>query len=97
MPQTPIQIVKERFKDKGGLVKAVKALATDRVGEAAASYRSLLEELDCRVLSEKKNPGKQRVTFIFRHTQKIPLEKLKELVDTKIDPQLKGSVDWEID
>ena len=68
-----------------------------RVAEAAAGYRGLLEELECRVLSEKKDPDKQRVIFIFRHTQKISLEELKEQVNTRIDPELKGSVDWEID
>jgi hypothetical protein len=29
MTQSPLQIVKERFKDKAGLVSAVQALATD--------------------------------------------------------------------
>ena len=75
----------------------IKALAEGRVAEAAAGYRSLLEELECRVLSEKKDPDKQRVIFIFRHTQKISLEELKEQVNTRIDPELKGSVDWQID
>ncbi len=34
MPKSPIALVKERFKDKAGLVAAVKALATDDLWNA---------------------------------------------------------------
>lgn len=75
----------------------VRALPPERVAESAACYRKLLEEHNCRVLSEKKNPVKQRVTFIVRGAQEMSFDQLQELLDTQIDPQLKGSVDWEID
>ena len=40
MPKSPLALVKERFKDKAGLVAAVKALATRRpVERQAAKYR----------------------------------------------------------
>jgi hypothetical protein len=34
MPKSPLALVKERFKDKAGLVAAVKALATDELWNA---------------------------------------------------------------
>lgn len=75
----------------------IRAIAADRVGESATSYRTLLEANGCKILSEKKDPGKKRLSFIFRTAQKISLDQLKELLETEIDPKLKGSVNWEID
>ena len=75
----------------------VRALAPERVAESAASYRRMFEQHGCRVMSEKKNPGKQRVTFIFQCAQNITLDRLQELVETELEPELRGTVDWEID
>lgn len=75
----------------------VRALPLERVADAAVCYRELLEGVGCKVLNEKKDPVKQRVTFIFRGTRQTSFVQLQELLDTEIDPQLKGSVDWEID
>lgn len=75
----------------------VRALPVERVAEAAASYRRLFEQNGCRVMSEKKNPAKQHVSFIFRCRQDVTLERLQDLVDTQIDGALRGAVDWQID
>jgi hypothetical protein len=75
----------------------IRALPSERVAEAAAAYRALLEQEDCRVMSEKKNPQKKRVTFIFRSTKHVTPQYLQDLLETRIDGSLKGSVDWQID
>jgi hypothetical protein len=75
----------------------VRALAPERVGDAAAAYRELLEQQGCRIVSEKKNPPKERVTFIFQSSHDVHPEHLSGLFDSKIDPDLRGTVDWEID
>jgi len=75
----------------------VRALPVERIAEAAVAYRTLLEQQGCRIMSEKKNPLKERVTFIFQTARQMMREDLENLLETKIDASLKGSVDWEID
>ena len=75
----------------------IRALPVDQVAEAATCYRELLKKHGCKVLNEKKNPERQRVTFIVQGAAEVGFDRLQELLDTEIDPQLKGSVDWEID
>ena len=74
----------------------VRALPLERVAEAAAAYRGLLEQQGCRIRSEKKDPGKERVTFIFQSARHVTRQHLEDLLETKIDASLKGSVNWEI-
>ncbi len=75
----------------------VRALPREVIAEAALAYRALLEMQGCRIISEKKNPAKERVTFIFRTSPDIAQSQLEEVLDTQIDASLKGSLDWEID
>jgi hypothetical protein len=75
----------------------VRALPSERVAEAAAAYRGVLEQQGCRIMSEKKNPGKERVTFIFRSARHVTRHHLEELLEAKIDASLTGTIDWEID
>ncbi len=75
----------------------VGALPSDRLAEAAAAYRALLEKQGFRIMSEKKNRGKERVTFIFQTAAYKKLGDLEELFETNIDASLQGEVDWEID
>ena len=75
----------------------IRALPSERVAEAAAAYRALLEQEDCRIKSEKKIPGKKRVTFIFQSSRDATHHRLEGVLETQIDESLKGSVNWEID
>ena len=75
----------------------VRALSSKVVGDAAVAYREVLEKQGCRVMSEKKNPAKGRVSLIFRALPDVRRRQLEELFDSQIDDSLKGSLDWEID
>jgi hypothetical protein len=75
----------------------VKALSAARVVEAAAAYRAVLEEQGCRIVSEKRSPAKERVVFTFRTRHRVTPHDLDEAFATRIDPALRGAVDWEID
>jgi hypothetical protein len=75
----------------------VRALPAQRVGESAAAYRTLLEQRGCRIISEKKNPGKERITFIFQKARHMSRHRLEDALETGIDPALKGTVDWQVD
>jgi hypothetical protein len=75
----------------------IRALPQELVAEAATAYRSVLSQEGCRILNEKKNPEKGRISFIFSISPGIPRSHLEELLETKIDATLRGSLNWEID
>ncbi|NND90247.1 MAG: hypothetical protein HKN42_05225 [Granulosicoccus sp.] len=75
----------------------IQALPKKRVAEAAAAYRTILERHGCFILSEKKYPSKERVTFIFRCGRATSLVDLEESLETGLDQSLQGALDWEVD
>jgi hypothetical protein len=75
----------------------VQGVNAQRLAAAAAAYRAILEQQGCRIMNEKRSPAKERVVFIFHSARSVTRQRLEELFEAKIDPVLKGSVDWEID
>lgn len=75
----------------------IRALPSEHFAAAAIEYRRVLEEDGCHVLSEKKDPAKRRVTFMFRAGGNRERGYLEQLLESKIDPSLKGAVNWEMD
>ena len=74
----------------------VRALNPECVVGAAAAYREVLEEEDCRIISVKKNPERGRVTFILRSAKSDICKNLEKSWDSRIHESYRGSVDWEI-
>jgi hypothetical protein len=75
----------------------VQVLTAETVAESAAAYRKLFEECGCRVLSEKKRPLKQRVTFLVSGPSGVSRQVLQDRIDEGIAGPLKGAVDWQTD
>jgi hypothetical protein len=75
----------------------INGLERENIAASAAAYRSALERLGCRVLAEKKNPQKQRVTLLISGPKHVKRDDLAERVDSEINASLKGTVDWETD
>jgi hypothetical protein len=75
----------------------IQGLPQERLNEAAAAYRDQIVKQGCKVLSEKKNPAKERVIFVVRGARGVTHERLEELFAANIDPALRGSVEWDID
>jgi hypothetical protein len=75
----------------------VQALDPERIADSAAAYRKLLEQNGCRVLAERKNPMKRRVTLLVSGPHGVRREELEALIDAGIESPLKGAVDWETD
>jgi hypothetical protein len=74
----------------------ITALGDDIFRDAEHAYRKLLQRLDCHVLSERKNPGKRRLTFVFRCSRSVDSACLEKTIEDGIDPALRGIVNWEI-
>jgi hypothetical protein len=75
----------------------IRALEPDHIAASAAAYRTLLEQHGCRVLSERKNPEKHRVTLLVAGPPGVSREQLEERVASGIEASLRGAVDWRTD
>jgi len=75
----------------------IRALDPERIAESAGAYRALLEQHGCRVLSERKNPEKHRVTLLVAGPPGVSREQLEERVASGIEDSLRGAVDWRTD
>lgn len=76
---------------------SVRALQPNQVADSAAAYRVVLEQEGCRIMNEKKNPEKGRVTFIFRGASDVSHNQIEKSLETNVDRSLQGFRDWEID
>lgn len=75
----------------------INGLSKENFAASVSAYRVLLEQHGCRVLAEKKNPMKHRVTLLIAGPGNLTRAELAGRVDAGIDAALKGSVDWETD
>jgi len=75
----------------------IRGLSRDIISEAAKAYRTALERQGCRIVNERKNPAKGRVSFIFQTSHCTDSERIKYFLETEIEPSLKGTEDWEVD
>ena len=75
----------------------IRGVAPETIREAAAAYRYVMLEEDCRILSEKKRPDRGRITFIIRSKNAALGKQLEEKFDTAVDESLRASADWEIE
>ena len=74
----------------------VRGLPHDCFNQAARAHRDVIEREDCRIISEKKDPDRGRVTFIIRSTHVNAGKNLESSLENEVEPSLMGSVDWEI-
>lgn len=75
----------------------IRGVAPETIRQAAAAYRSVMLEEDCRILSEKKRPDRGRITFIIRSKNAALGKQLEEKFETAVDESLRASADWEIE
>lgn len=75
----------------------ITAIHEEQMADAPAAYRGVLEQQGCHIMSEKKNPNRGKITFIFRTPRNMTRCQLENLLETKIDASLKGLLDWEVD
>ncbi|HSG63828.1 MAG TPA: MgtC/SapB family protein [Gammaproteobacteria bacterium] len=75
----------------------VRGLPPEQITRAATAYRHQLENQGCNIFSEKKSPEKARVTFLFRADRRMRREQLEKVLETTVEPPLRGTVDWGVD
>jgi len=75
----------------------IRALPEERMGEAVEAYRRALTGAGCKLIGEKKRPGSGRLRFTFRPGPNQSQEDIQDALEHRVDPALRGLVDWEID
>jgi hypothetical protein len=74
----------------------VRGVPNQSVTQAAHAYRAVIERETCRIVSEKKDPDRGRITFIIRSARADAGKHLEASFESQVDPSLRGSVNWEI-
>lgn len=83
------------FDAKPACTVEIKKIPGGQVAAAAAVYREVLTKAGCRVLSEKKSFGKERLEYVFRMPSQTTRDKLHELL-CAVPANVRGDVEWEV-
>lgn len=62
--------------------------------EAIAAYRHGLKKLNCKIINEKKNIPKSKVSFIFSSPSNLNKEAIERSLAQHIPEAERGSIDW---
>jgi hypothetical protein len=73
----------------------IKGIPAEKMLAAAAAYRGLLQGQGCRIAREEKKLNKEELQLIFQCSRSLTRQRLEQLLDSEIDPALKGTIDWE--
>ena len=74
----------------------IKGLKSKVFPEAVSAYRYWLKKLDCKIINEKKNIAKSKVSFIFSSPGNLHRENLENSLHRRIPEENRGSIDWNI-
>lgn len=74
----------------------IRELPRERLAEAIAAYREAIDKQGCRVLYEKQNCRKSRVTFVLKCKRGSSCERLEKILETEVDDTLAGIISWRI-
>ena len=72
----------------------IRGIPKGKFTESAAAYHEVLAQLACDVMMERKDPAKSRIRFTFRRPSDVDHSKLVDHIETSIDEELSGSVNW---
>ena len=75
----------------------VRAIPTEHYASAVHAYRALLLNQGCRIVSEKKRPEKGQLSMIFQASGDLKRHQLETLLESEIDPSMRGYIDLDIE
>jgi hypothetical protein len=75
----------------------VKDLDKGNLREASSAYRALIEQQQGRIIRQERSFSKKEVEFLFRAPNTFDWERLERDCDDQIPPELRGTLDWEVD
>jgi F0F1-type ATP synthase membrane subunit c/vacuolar-type H+-ATPase subunit K len=75
----------------------VHEIPKGRVKDASAAYRTVLQELECQLISENKSFSKSRIDYVFRAPRLITHAQLHQALCERVPPEVRGEIDWEVE
>lgn len=75
----------------------VHEIPKGKVKEAAESYRAVLAELKCTLISENKSFARHRIDYVFRAPRSSTQASLHQALCERVPPELRGEIDWEVE
>lgn len=74
----------------------IKGINSKVFSQAIESYRRALKQQKCKIIIEKKNVGKSRVSFIFSSPSNLRRESLEQFLSKRVPEDERGSIDWNV-
>ena len=71
-------------------------LPADRFADASAAYTAALQTLGFKIIRERKNPAKHRLTLIFIGGRSGTAGELEGAIASAVDLNLRGTIDLEL-
>ncbi|MBX3427978.1 MAG: hypothetical protein KF779_00195 [Hyphomonadaceae bacterium] len=68
-----------------------------KVREASDAYRVTLAALGCKLISEYRSFGKNRINFVIRAPRNKTQAELTAALCEQVPPELRGELDWEVE
>ncbi len=75
----------------------VSEIPKGKVKEAADAYRTVLGQLDCKIISEDRSFNKSRVTFVLRAPRSKTQSQLTATLCEQVPGEVRGEIDWEVE
>lgn len=74
----------------------IKGVKSKIFPDTVIAYRHALKKLKCKIINEKKNIDKSKVSFIFSSPPNMNYERLENSLRQQISEEEQGSIDWNI-
>lgn len=74
----------------------IREMPPGQYAEAAAAYSAALIKNGCKIIRERKNPTKNRLTYIFIGGRSTSASDLELAINNAVEPNLRGTIDWEL-
>ncbi len=75
----------------------VHEIPKGRMKDASDSYRAVLAEMNCKLISENKQFSKLRIDYVIRMPRAVTQEEVHKALCERVPPDVRGEVDWEIE
>jgi hypothetical protein len=75
----------------------VHEIPKGRIKDAAVAYRTVLAELNCKLISEDKSFSKNRIDYVFRAPRNSTQAGLHAALCERVPADVRGEIDWEVE
>ena len=74
----------------------IKGINSQMFLQSIESFRQVLQQQKCKIIIEKKNQAKSRVSFIFSSVSNLDRVALEKLLNQQISENNNISIDWDV-